>query len=38
VVAQVRALAVDVLRATGLDREVRVRLLPTLPAGPVSYG
>ncbi len=38
VVAQVRALAVDVLRATGLDREVIVRLLPTLPAGPVSYG
>jgi uncharacterized membrane protein YgaE (UPF0421/DUF939 family) len=38
VVAQVRALAVDVLRATGLDRERILKLLPALPEGPVSYG
>jgi uncharacterized membrane protein YgaE (UPF0421/DUF939 family) len=38
VVAQARALAVDVLRATGLDREQILELLPALPEGPVSYG
>jgi uncharacterized membrane protein YgaE (UPF0421/DUF939 family) len=38
VVAQVRALAVDVLRATGLDREQILKVLPVLPEGPVSYG
>jgi uncharacterized membrane protein YgaE (UPF0421/DUF939 family) len=38
VVAQARALAVDVLRATGLDREQILKLLPALPEGPVSYG
>jgi uncharacterized membrane protein YccC len=38
VVAQTRSLAVDVLRATGLEREKALRLLPSLPLGPVSYG
>jgi uncharacterized membrane protein YccC len=38
VVGQTRALAVDVLRATGLDREQILKVLPALPAGPVSYG
>jgi uncharacterized membrane protein YccC len=38
VVAQTRSLAVDVLRATGLEREKALRLLPSLPPGPVSYG
>ncbi len=38
VVAQTRSLAVDVLRATGLDREKALGLLPSLLAGPVSYG
>ena len=38
VVAQARSLAVDVLRATGLDREQALGLLPSLPPGPVSYG
>lgn len=38
VIAQVRSLAVDVLHATGLDRETAQNLLPALPEGPVSYG
>jgi uncharacterized membrane protein YgaE (UPF0421/DUF939 family) len=38
VVAQTRSLAVDVLRATGLEREKALGLLPSLPPGPVSYG
>jgi hypothetical protein len=38
VVAQARSLAVDVLRATGLEREEALGLLPSLPPGPVSYG
>jgi uncharacterized membrane protein YgaE (UPF0421/DUF939 family) len=38
VVAQTRSLAIDVLRATGLSREKALGLLPSLPAGPVSYG
>ena len=38
VVAQVRLMAVDLLRATGLDRDETQRLLPSLPSGPVSYG
>jgi uncharacterized membrane protein YgaE (UPF0421/DUF939 family) len=38
VVAQVRALAVDVLRATGLDRDQILPVLPALPEGPVRYG
>lgn len=38
VVAQVRSMAVDVLRATGLDRDQAAGLLPGLPSGPVSYG
>ena len=38
VVAQVRALAVDVLRATGRDREQILTVLPALPEGPVRYG
>ena len=37
-VAQTRSLAVDVLRATGLEREKALHLLPSLPPGPVSYG
>jgi uncharacterized membrane protein YgaE (UPF0421/DUF939 family) len=38
VVAQVRSMALDLLRATGLDRDEARQLLPTLPPGPVSYG
>ena len=38
VVAQTRSLAVDVLRATGLERKQALGLLPSLPPGPVSYG
>ena len=38
VVAQTRSMAVDLLRATGLDRDDAQRLLPSLPPGPVSYG
>jgi hypothetical protein len=38
VVAQTRSLAVDILRATGLDRDEALGLLPALPLGPVSYG
>lgn len=38
VVAQVRLMAVDMLRATGLDRDQVLQLLPELPPGPVSYG
>jgi uncharacterized membrane protein YgaE (UPF0421/DUF939 family) len=38
VVAQVRSMAVDLLRATGLDRDRAQQLLPGLPPGPVSYG
>jgi uncharacterized membrane protein YgaE (UPF0421/DUF939 family) len=38
VVGQIRALAVDVLRATGLDRDRILKALPALPEGPVSYG
>ena len=38
VVAQVRLMAVDVLRATGLDRDRSRQLMPGLPPGPVSYG
>jgi uncharacterized membrane protein YgaE (UPF0421/DUF939 family) len=38
VVAQTRSMAVDLLRATGLDRDDARRLLPSLPPGPVSYG
>ncbi|HEX5993903.1 MAG TPA: FUSC family protein [Jiangellales bacterium] len=38
VVAQARSMAVDLLRATGLDRDDARRLLPSLPSGPVSYG
>ncbi|HSI93277.1 MAG TPA: FUSC family protein [Jiangellaceae bacterium] len=38
VVAQVRLMAVDLLRATGLDRDQAAQLLPSLPPGPVSYG
>jgi uncharacterized membrane protein YgaE (UPF0421/DUF939 family) len=38
VVAQTRSLAVDVLRATGLERDQALGLLPSLPPGPVSYG
>ncbi|HSK55204.1 MAG TPA: FUSC family protein [Jiangellales bacterium] len=37
VVAQTRSLAVDLLRATGVDRDEAVRLLPGLPEGPVRY-
>jgi uncharacterized membrane protein YccC len=38
VVAQTRSMAVDLLRATGLDRDDAQRLMPSLPPGPVSYG
>lgn len=38
VVAQASPLGVDVLRATGLDREPAFGLLPSLRPGPVSYG
>lgn len=38
VVAQARSMAVDLLRASGLDRDDAARLLPSLPPGPVSYG
>jgi uncharacterized membrane protein YccC len=38
VVAQTRSLAFDALRATGLEREKALRLLPSLPPGPVSDG
>jgi hypothetical protein len=37
-VGDLRSLAVDVLRATGLEREQALGLLPSLPPGPVSYG
>jgi uncharacterized membrane protein YgaE (UPF0421/DUF939 family) len=38
VVAQVRSIAFDLLRATGLDQAQAQSLLPGLPPGPVSYG
>lgn len=38
VVAQTRSMAVDLLRASGLDRDEAHKLLPSLPPGPVSYG
>ncbi len=38
VVAQTQAMAEDLLRATGLDRDGVQRLLPALPTGRVSYG
>ena len=37
VVAQVRSMAFDILRATGVDRETAHTLMPSLPSGPVSY-
>ncbi|HEX6196355.1 MAG TPA: FUSC family protein [Jiangellaceae bacterium] len=37
VVAQVRSMAFDLLRATGIDREQAHTLMPSLPSGPVSY-
>ncbi|HSK26210.1 MAG TPA: FUSC family protein [Jiangellales bacterium] len=37
VVAQTRSLAVDLMRATGIDRDEALRLLPGLPEGPVRY-
>jgi uncharacterized membrane protein YgaE (UPF0421/DUF939 family) len=37
VVAQVRSMAFDLLRATGVDREQAHTLMPSLPSGPVSY-
>lgn len=38
VVAQVRSMAVDLLRAAGLDRDEARGHMPGLPHGPVSYG
>ncbi len=38
VVAQVRTMAVDLLQASGLDRDDAGKKLPGLPPGPVSYG
>lgn len=38
VVAQTRSMSVDLLRASGLDRDEAQKLLPALPPGPVSYG